>query len=92
MTFVVLINVTFIIHFQVISLRIASRFGGEAQEIVLHSGSSQEGGNKVESDSANGASSADNDLAAPIPGPSNAPSFSSTLRNVAQIIAAGESL
>lgn len=70
-------------------MRIASRFGGEAQEIVLHSGPSQETGNKTQNNPANGASSADGDSAAPIPGPSNASSFSSTLRNVAQIITAG---
>ncbi|XP_018054840.1 PREDICTED: uncharacterized protein LOC108691560 isoform X2 [Atta colombica] len=75
---------------QVISLRIASRFGGDAQEIVLHSGTTQDGGAKSQGDATNIAA-ADSNPSTALPGPSNATSISSTLHNVAQIIAAGTS-
>ena len=70
-------------------MRIAGRYGGEAQEIVLHSGPSKEGGSKPQIDSINSASNIDSNVT-PVPGPSNASTISSALRNVAQIIAAGE--
>ncbi|XP_036151298.1 serine-rich adhesin for platelets isoform X2 [Monomorium pharaonis] len=76
---------------QVISLRIASRFGGDAQEIVLHSGSMQDGGAKSQGDATNNTVASDSNPSTPLPGPSNATSISSTLHNVAQIIAAGTS-
>nr|XP_050863758.1 putative mediator of RNA polymerase II transcription subunit 26 isoform X2 [Vespula vulgaris] len=76
---------------QVISLRIASRFGGEAQEIVLRSGSSQDAGNKSQSESTNSSITIDSDPTTALPGPSNTSTISSALRNVAQIIAAGTS-
>ncbi|XP_048506550.1 uncharacterized protein LOC105686833 isoform X2 [Athalia rosae] len=76
---------------QVISLRIASRFGGEAQEIVLRSSSSQDGGSKTQGDPPIEVSHGESDSSAAVAGPSNASSISSALRNVAQIIAAGAS-
>ncbi|XP_011335997.2 uncharacterized protein LOC105278539 isoform X2 [Ooceraea biroi] len=76
---------------QVISLRIASRFGGDTQEIVLHSGTTQEGGAKSQGDATSNTATADTNPSTVLPGPSNATSISSTLRNVAQIIAAGTS-
>lgn len=75
---------------QVISLRIASRFGGEAQEIVLHSGTTQGGGAKSQGDAINNTATADTNPSTVLPGPSNA--TTSALRNVAQIIAAGKLL
>ncbi|KAJ8672715.1 hypothetical protein QAD02_003975 [Eretmocerus hayati] len=75
---------------QVISLRIAGRYGGEAQEIVLQSAPSQESGNKSQGDNISAASNADSNTIS-VPGPSNVNNISSTLRNVAQIIAAGTS-
>lgn len=77
------------IFLQVISLRIASRFGGDAQEIVLHSGTTQDGGAKSQGD-ATSTAAADSNSSSALPGPSNATSISSTLHNVAQIIAAGK--
>ncbi|XP_039315638.1 putative mediator of RNA polymerase II transcription subunit 26 isoform X3 [Solenopsis invicta] len=76
---------------QVISLRIASRFGGDAQEIVLHSGTTQDGGAKSQGDATSNTAAADSNPSTALPGPSNATSISSTLHNVAQIIAAGTS-
>ncbi|XP_014469463.1 PREDICTED: uncharacterized protein LOC106741710 isoform X2 [Dinoponera quadriceps] len=76
---------------QVISLRIASRFGGDAQEIVLHSGTTQDGGAKSQGDATNNTAIADANPSTALPGPSNATTISSALRNVAQIIAAGTS-
>ncbi|XP_012146297.1 uncharacterized protein LOC100875083 isoform X3 [Megachile rotundata] len=76
---------------QVISLRIANRFSGEAQEIVLRSGSSQDSGAKSQNESTSNTANADNDPPTALPGPSNTSSISSALRNVAQIIAAGTS-
>ncbi|XP_011062126.1 PREDICTED: bromodomain-containing protein DDB_G0270170-like isoform X8 [Acromyrmex echinatior] len=76
---------------QVISLRIASRFGGDAQEIVLHSGTTQDGGAKSQGDATSNTTAADSNPSTALPGPSNATSISSTLHNVAQIIAAGTS-
>ncbi|XP_011645750.1 uncharacterized protein LOC105432581 isoform X2 [Pogonomyrmex barbatus] len=76
---------------QVISLRIASRFGGDAQEIVLHSGTTQDGGAKSQGDVTNNTAAADGNPSVALPGPSNATSISSALHNVAQIIAAGTS-
>ncbi|XP_024876013.1 uncharacterized protein LOC112457301 isoform X1 [Temnothorax curvispinosus] len=76
---------------QVISLRIASRFGGDAQEIVLHSGTTQDGGAKSQGDATSNAAAVDSNPSTALPGPSNATSISSTLHNVAQIIAAGTS-
>ncbi|XP_067214697.1 serine-rich adhesin for platelets-like isoform X5 [Linepithema humile] len=76
---------------QVISLRIASRFGGDAQEIVLHSGTTQDGGAKSQGDATSNTATADANPSAALPGPSNATGISSALRNVAQIIAAGTS-
>jgi hypothetical protein len=70
-------------------LRIAGRFGGEAQEIVLHSGPAQENGSKTQNDTTNSTSSKNTNTTS-VPGPSNASNISSTLRNVAQIIAAGK--
>lgn len=74
---------------QVISLRIAGRYGGEAQEIVLHSGPSQDSGVKSQSDATSAALSGTDSAGNPVAGPSNASSISA-LRNVAQIIAAGK--
>jgi len=71
-------------------LRIASRFGGDAQEIVLHSGTAQEGGAKSQDDATNNTVTTDTNPSTVLPGPSNATNISSTLRNVAQIIAAGK--
>ena len=71
-----------------ISLRIAGRYGGESQEIVLHSGPSQGNGSKSHNDSpiiTSLASSVSSET-----GPSDASSISSTLCNVAQIIAGGK--
>jgi len=79
-----------ILFSQVISLRIASRFGGDPQEIVLHSGTTQDGGAKSQGDATSTA--ADSNSSTALPGPSNATSISSTLHNVAQIIAAGKFL
>ncbi|KAL0129031.1 hypothetical protein PUN28_004022 [Cardiocondyla obscurior] len=76
---------------QVISLRIASRFGGDAQEIVLHSGTTQDGGAKSQGDATSNTATVDSNPSTALPGPSNATSISSTLHNVAQMIAAGAS-
>ncbi|KAM0724871.1 Nuclear receptor coactivator 6 [Formica fusca] len=76
---------------QVISLRIASRFGGDAQEIVLHSGTTQDGGAKSQGDVTNNTATLDANPSTALPGPSNSTSISSALHNVAQIIAAGTS-
>ncbi|XP_078044880.1 uncharacterized protein LOC144474144 isoform X4 [Augochlora pura] len=76
---------------QVISLRIANRFSGEAQEIVLHSGPSQDSGAKSQNEPTSNTTNVDNDPQTALPGPSNTSSISSALRNVAQIIAAGTS-
>ncbi|XP_046413469.1 uncharacterized protein LOC124176345 isoform X1 [Neodiprion fabricii] len=76
---------------QVISLRLASHFGGEAQEIVLRSGSTQDGGSKAQGESTIEVSHTESDSSAAVAGPSNASSISSALCNVAQIIAAGAS-
>ncbi|XP_043263489.1 uncharacterized protein LOC122403813 isoform X2 [Colletes gigas] len=76
---------------QVISLRIANRFSGEAQEIVLHSGPSQESGAKSQNEPTSNTTNVDSDPQTALPGPSNTSSISSALRNVAQIIAAGTS-
>ncbi|XP_026674727.1 uncharacterized protein LOC108631503 isoform X2 [Ceratina calcarata] len=77
---------------QVISLRIANRFSGEAQEIVLRSGPSQESGAKSQNESGSNTTNTDNEPSTALPGPSNnTSSISSTLRNVVQIIAAGTS-
>lgn len=81
---------TLYIFSQVISLRIASRFGGDAQEIVLHSGTTQDGGAKSQGDATSNTAAADGNPSTALPGPSNATSISSTLHNVAQIIAAGK--
>ncbi|XP_066580892.1 serine-rich adhesin for platelets-like isoform X2 [Prorops nasuta] len=75
---------------QVISLRIAGRFGGEAQEIVLRSGPAQDGGNKSQTEPANSAETIVNETLSVVPGPSSVSNVSA-LRNVAQIIAAGTS-
>jgi len=74
----------------VISLRIASRFGGDAQEIVLHSGTVQDSGAKSQGDATSNTVTTDTNPSTVLPGPSNATNISSTLRNVAQIIAAGK--
>lgn len=73
-------------------MRIASRFGGEAQEIVLRSGSSQDGGTKSQGDNSVEVVNSESDSSAGcVAGPSNqSSSVSSALRNVAQIIAAGK--
>lgn len=73
-------------------MRIASRFGGDAQEIVLHSGTTQDGGAKPQGDTTSNTTTVDANSSAPtaLAGPSNATTISSTLRNVAQIIAAGK--
>lgn len=71
-------------------MRIASRFGGDAQEIVLHSGTTQDGGAKSQGDATSNTATADANSSAALPGPSNATGISSALRNVAQIIAAGK--
>ncbi|XP_076182175.1 uncharacterized protein LOC143154180 isoform X2 [Ptiloglossa arizonensis] len=76
---------------QVISLRIANRFSGEAQEIVLHSGPSQDSGAKSQNEPTSNTTNVDSDPQTALPGPSNTSSISSALRNVAQIIAAGTS-
>ncbi|XP_053972539.1 uncharacterized protein LOC128873171 isoform X3 [Hylaeus volcanicus] len=76
---------------QVISLRIANRFSGETQEIVLHSGPSQDSGAKSQNESTSNTANVDSDPQTALPGPSNTSSISSALRNVAQIIAAGTS-
>ncbi|XP_017793211.1 PREDICTED: putative mediator of RNA polymerase II transcription subunit 26 [Habropoda laboriosa] len=76
---------------QVISLRIANRFSGEAQEIVLRSGPSQDSGAKSQNEPTSNTTNADNEPSTALPGPSNTSSISSALRNVAQIIAAGTS-
>ncbi|CAK9828125.1 Nuclear receptor coactivator 6 [Anthophora retusa] len=76
---------------QVISLRIANRFSGEAQEIVLRSGPSQDSGAKSQNESTGNTTNADNESSTALPGPSNTSSISSALRNVAQIIAASTS-
>ncbi|XP_032679734.1 uncharacterized protein LOC116848066 isoform X3 [Odontomachus brunneus] len=76
---------------QVISLRIASRFGGDAQEIVLHSGTTQDGGAKPQGDATKNTATADTNPSTALPGPSNATTISSALRNVTQIITAGSS-
>lgn len=71
-------------------MRIASRFGGDAQEIVLHSGTAQDGGAKSQGDATSNTATADANSSTALPGPSNSTSISSALRNVAQIIAAGK--
>ncbi|XP_054004914.1 uncharacterized protein LOC128890456 isoform X3 [Hylaeus anthracinus] len=76
---------------QVISLRIANRFSGETQEIVLHSGPSQDSGAKSQNEPTSNTANVDSDPQTALPGPSNTSSISSALRNVAQIIAAGTS-
>ncbi|XP_076230883.1 uncharacterized protein LOC143177025 isoform X2 [Calliopsis andreniformis] len=76
---------------QVISLRIANRYSGEAQEIVLHSGPSQDSGAKSQNEPTSNTTNADSDPQTALPGPSNTSSISSALRNVAQIIASGTS-
>lgn len=87
-----IIYILLLFFLQVISLRIASRFGGDAQEIVLHSGTTQDGGAKSQNDVTNTAT-VDANPSTALPGPSNnSTSISSALRNVAQIIAAGKLL
>ncbi|XP_043516122.1 uncharacterized protein LOC122531903 isoform X3 [Frieseomelitta varia] len=76
---------------QVISLRIANRFSGEAQEIVLRSGPSQDSGAKSQNEPTSNTTNVDNESSTALPGPSNTSSISSALRNVAQLIAAGTS-
>ncbi|XP_071861221.1 uncharacterized protein isoform X2 [Bombus fervidus] len=76
---------------QVISLRIANRFSGEAQEIVLRSGPSQDSGAKSQNESTSNTTNVDSEPPTALPGPSNTSSISSALRNVAQLIAAGTS-
>ncbi|XP_017762431.1 PREDICTED: uncharacterized protein LOC108552415 isoform X2 [Eufriesea mexicana] len=76
---------------QVISLRLANRFSGEAQEIVLRSGPSQDSGAKSQNESTSNTTNVDSEPPTALPGPSNTSSISSALRNVAQIIAAGTS-
>ncbi|KZC12186.1 Nuclear receptor coactivator 6 [Dufourea novaeangliae] len=76
---------------QVISLRIANRFSGEAQEIVLHSGPSQDSGAKSQNEPTSNTANVEGDSQTASPGPSNTSSISSALRNVAQIIATGTS-
>lgn len=71
-------------------MRIASRFGGDAQEIVLHSGTTQDGGTKAQDDTTNNTATVDPSSSTALPGPSNTTSISSALRNVTQIIAAGK--
>lgn len=73
-------------------MRIASRFGGDAQEIVLHSGTTQDGGAKSQGDVTNNTATVDANPSTALPGPSNSTSISSALHNVAQIIAAGKLL
>lgn len=76
-----------------ISLRIAGRFGGEAQEIVLRTGEAHESANRSREDAMQGASaSVNDDSAAAVPGPSNSSGISSVMSNVAQLIAAGKSM
>lgn len=70
-------------------MRIANRYSGEAQEIVLHSGPSQDSGAKSQNEPTSDTANADNDPQTALPGPSNTSSISAALRNVAQIIAAG---
>lgn len=70
-------------------MRIANRFSGEAQEIVLRSAASQDGGAKSQNESSSNTSNVDSEPSTALPGPSNTSSISSALRNVAQIIAAG---
>lgn len=70
-------------------MRIANRFSGEAQEIVLRSGSSQDNSAKSQNESTSNTSNMDSEPPTALPGPSNTTSISSALRNVAQIIAAG---
>lgn len=70
-------------------MRIANRFSGEAQEIVLRSGSSQDNSAKSQNVSTSNTSNMDSEPPTALPGPSNTTSISSALRNVAQIIAAG---
>ncbi|XP_057329904.1 putative mediator of RNA polymerase II transcription subunit 26 isoform X1 [Microplitis mediator] len=75
---------------QVISLRIASRFGEETQEIVLHSGGTQDGSKSRSDTSSNGASSSSDssDASTSLPGPSSACNISTMIRDVAQLIGA----
>lgn len=70
-------------------MRIANRFSGEAQEIVLRSGPSQDSGAKSQNESTSNTTNVDNEPPTALPGPSNTSSISSALRNVAQLIAAG---
>lgn len=56
---------------------------------MLHSGTTQDGGAKSQGD-ATSTAAADSNPSTALPGPSNATSISSTLHNVAQIIAAGK--
>jgi len=58
---------------------------------VLHSGTTQDGGAKSQGDATSN-TAADSNSSTALPGPSNATSISSTLHNVAQIIAAGKFL
>ncbi|KAL7296325.1 hypothetical protein TKK_0010339 [Trichogramma kaykai] len=74
---------------EVISLTIAGRYGGEPQEIVLNSGSSEESANKSQNDSSNISNTEDSSTS--LPGPSNSSNVSLALRNVVQIISAGPS-
>ncbi|CAB0045329.1 unnamed protein product [Trichogramma brassicae] len=74
---------------EVISLTIAGRYGGDPQEIVLNSGSSEESANKSQNDSSNISSTEDSSTS--LPGPSNSSNVSLALRNVVQIISAGPS-
>lgn len=71
-------------------MRIASRFGGDTQEIVLHSGTTQDGETKPQGDASNNTAIADTNTSTALPGSSNTTTISSALRNVAQIIAAGK--
>jgi len=57
---------------------------------VLHSGTTQDGGAKSQGDATSNAAVTDSNPSMALPGPSNATSISSTLHNVAQIIAAGK--
>lgn len=70
-------------------MRLVNRFSGEAQEIVLRSGPSQDSGAKSQNESTSNTTNVDNEPSTALPGPSNTSSISSALRNVAQIIAAG---
>ena len=73
-----------------ISLRIASRFGGEAQEIVLRSGGASEGASRSQQEDASGSTNVSDDTATSLPGPSNSSGLVAAISNVAQLIAAGK--